>query len=342
MEKIIKEENENLPFLRDLTLKPKVKSYKFLSITEYNEIQRRTKKNLIFVYKNFFLCKIIYIFIMIYIVVFSLIKYNDSIPDNFERTDLPEYTYIKDRYLSFLNKLPTYEHTHQTNKTIFWCWFQGLESVPPLYLSCLNSIRQNCKDYNLIIINESNFQDYVDFPKHILGKYKKNYMTKTHFSDLLRLELLIKYGGTWIDASVLISKFDERYFNNDLFFFQQESEGCLGSSWFITSEKDSPLLKTTRDLLYEYWHKNHKLYNYFLFHLFLKLASEKYQQDIKNIPYVSNQSPHILLSYLTQKYSESIFNQILEKESVHKLSIKVGQGPKDSFYNHIIQIYNPK
>ena len=153
---------------------------------------------------------------------------------------------------------------------------------------------------------------------------------------------LIKYGGTWIDASVLISKFDKRYFNNDLFFFQQESEGCLGSSWFITSEKDSPLLKTTRDLLYEYWHKNHKLYNYFLFHLFLKLASEKYQQDIKNIPYVSNQSPHILLSYLTQKYSESIFNQILEKESVHKLSIKVGQGPKDSFYNHIIQIYNPK
>ena len=138
MEKIIKEENENLPFLSDLTLKPKVKSYKFLSI----------------------ICKIIYIFIMIYIVVFSLIKYNDSIPDNFERTDLPEYTYIKDRYLSFLNKLPTYEHTHQTNKTIFWCWFQGLESVPPLYLSCLNSIRQNCKDYNLIIINESNFQDY--------------------------------------------------------------------------------------------------------------------------------------------------------------------------------------
>ena len=27
-------------------------------------------------------------------------------------------------------------------------------------------------------------------------------ITKTHLSDLLRLELLIRYGGTWIDATV--------------------------------------------------------------------------------------------------------------------------------------------
>jgi len=29
----------------------------------------------------------------------------------------------------------------------------------------------------------------------------------------------VKYGGTWIDASVLMTKYEERFFRNDLFFF---------------------------------------------------------------------------------------------------------------------------
>ena len=48
-------------------------------------------------------------------------------------------------------------------------------------------------------------------------------MSPTHFSDLLRLELLIKYGGTWVDASVLITKYTKDYFNKDLFFFKKET-----------------------------------------------------------------------------------------------------------------------
>jgi hypothetical protein len=41
-----------------------------------------------------------------------------------------------------------------------------------------------------------------------LEKYQKKIIDNTHFSDLLRLELLIKYGGTWIDASVLVTKYN--------------------------------------------------------------------------------------------------------------------------------------
>ena len=51
-----------------------------------------------------------------------------------------------------------------------------------------------------------------------MDKYKKGIFTRTHFSDILRLELLTKYGGTWIDASVLITKFDSRFYDNTLFF----------------------------------------------------------------------------------------------------------------------------
>ena len=43
-------------------------------------------------------------------------------------------------------------------------------------------------------------------------------------TDLLMLELLIKYGGTWIDSTVLctssIENIPEYYFDSDLFFYQ--------------------------------------------------------------------------------------------------------------------------
>ena len=82
-------------------------------------------------------------------------------------------------------------------------------------------------------------------------------------SDLLRLELLIRYGGTWIDASVLITEYDDSFFYKDLFFFKSREEYWFyGSSWFITAEKRSPILKTTLDLLYEFWKHNYSLYNF--------------------------------------------------------------------------------
>ena len=186
----------------------------------------------------------------------------EIIPDraHYMKTDKIRFNYLKAIYGDFLNDLPTYQHTHQKNKTIFWCWLQGIKKAPKLYISNLNSVIMNCKDFNIIIINETNMFKYIKFPSYIIEKYKKKYMTPTHFSDLLRLELLIKYGGTWIDASVLITKYTKDYFYKDLFFFQERSYGCVGSSWFISSEKGNPILKTTRDLLYEYWRVNFSLY----------------------------------------------------------------------------------
>lgn len=261
---------------------------------------------------------------------------------NFISTGLNEFNYVKNNYDSFKEKLPTYYNTHITSKNIFWCWFQGLENAPIISKSCLKSIRINCPDYNIIIINNKNMHNYVHFPNYILEKFKNKYMTPTHFSDLLRLELLIKYGGTWIDASVLVTKFEERFFNSELFFFQQRTAGCVGSSWFITSEKANPILITARDLLYEYWRKRDNLCNYFLFHLFIKMACEKYVNSFRNIPYFSNYQPHILQSYLKKKYSEAKYNEILKIISIHKLTVKLSQIPGDSFFNHIIETYYPK
>ena len=57
------------------------------------------------------------------------------------------------------------------------------------------------RDREIVLITQDNLFNYVQFPDYILKKWEAGVITNTHFSDLLRLELLIKYGGTWSDET---------------------------------------------------------------------------------------------------------------------------------------------
>ena len=241
-------------------------------------------------------------------------------------------------YKKYIDNIPFYQHSHVYTNNIYWCWLQGRDNAPKLYQTTFNSVKNNCHKHNIIIINQTNINEYVKFPSYIIEKYKNNMITNTHFSDLLRLELLIKYGGTWIDASVLITKCEEKFFEKDLFFFNL-------SSWFITSEKDSPVLKTTRDLLYEYWRRENYLCYYFLFHELLLISFQRYKNDHLNMPDISNVHEHILQKYLMKKKKVTLYSNIIKNISIHKLNVKFLRKHFNfniSLLNHIMNIYSTK
>ena len=132
---------------------------------------------------------------------------------NFREKQEIDSKYIKNKYKYFFDELPIYNHTHQYSNKIFWCWLQGEHNAPKLYKANLNALRRNCKNHDIIVITEKNMNQYINFPSFIINKLNKNFISKTHFCDILRLELLKKYGGTWIDASVLITQYDESFFS---------------------------------------------------------------------------------------------------------------------------------
>ena len=283
--------------------------------------------------------KKIYLLLILVLIIFILER---NIHKGFRIIDEKKVKYLNNNFNSFINDLPIYENSHETNKIIFWCWLQGKENAPKLALANLNSIRKFYNDFKIIVIDESNIDKYVNIPPYIIQKYKKQKFSKTHFSDILRLELLIKYGGTWMDSSVLITNYDSRFFNKDLFFFGEKSTGCVGSSWFITSEKKSPILRTTLDLLYEYWRKNNFLYHYFIFHIFFKFVCDKYQKDYNNVLFFSNGPSHELQKLLKMPFNETQYKMILNKVSVHKLTIHKSNFKNNSFYSHIIEEFYPR
>ena len=91
----------------------------------------------------------------------------------------------------------------KNSDTIWMCWLQGMEKAPLLVQRCYESIQKNIPGKKIILLDESNIFEYISLPDDIVEKWKKGIIGAAHFTDLVRLQLLITHGGYWIDATVL-------------------------------------------------------------------------------------------------------------------------------------------
>ena len=217
---------------------------------------------------------------------------------------------------------------HKPGK-IWMFWSSGEESAPPIARKCIASIRENLPDREVVVLSERTYRDYVTFPSFIQEKIDRGEMMKAHMADLLRLELLIRYGGTWIDATVFCpgGKIPAYMLDSDLFLFQDLKPGFDGhcqriSNWMITARAGNPVLKLTRALLYEYWREHRKCEDYFIFHHFFEMAIDAYPEEWGRVIPFSNAAPHILLLRLFEPYDDAVWEAVREMTPFHKLSYK--------------------
>lgn len=238
---------------------------------------------------------------------------------------------------------------HKKSEIIWWCWFQGLESAPPIVKACYRSLQQHIKNKEIRVIDETNRKEYVQFPDYIERRWKKRQITPEKFANLIRLELLIKYGGTWIDATVLCSgdHYPPEYLNADLFFFQymrKDTNRFSGiSSWFISSYSNNPVLMTLRDMHYAYWKDFDCVLEYFIFHRFIEMIFHIRPEIVYAMPYGYSPDCQILLNHWSEQFDQRKWDQLTERVSFHKVSYKnLGNIPNDkgNYYNHILKEYS--
>lgn len=232
------------------------------------------------------------------------------------------------------------EKDHKISDTIWICWFQGMENAPEIVKKCWQSVIKNNPDKNVIVITENNMLDYITFPDYIIKKWKQGIITHTHMTDLLRLELLINYGGLWLDATVLCTgKAPEYFFDSDLFFFQTLKPGRDGhasyiSSWLIEAKTNNKILMATRALCYEYWKENNAMWDYFLLHDFMSIVLERYEDEWKKVVPRDNATPHILLLRLFDQYDEKTWNAVKSQTQFHKLTYKFQQKNNSDYISY--------
>ena len=251
---------------------------------------------------------------------------------------------LQKKYIRVLEKFDIgyIEKTHETSNKIWICWFQGIENAPNLVKQCYQSVVNNNPNREVVLLTEDNIDKYVQFPEYIIAKWKQGIITNTHMTDLLRLELLIRYGGMWLDATVLCTgSAPDYFFNSDLFFFQTLKPGRDGhcnyiSSWLIEAKTNNKILMATKELCYEYWKENDIMLDYFLLHDFMSITLERYDEEWKKIVPRDNATSHILLLRLFEQYDKKIWIAIKEQTQFHKLTYKFDENKtkkKETYYD---------
>lgn len=222
------------------------------------------------------------------------------------------------------------ESCRQEHNPIIWTiWLQGMEQAPKIVQQCYASMCKHITDRPIVVITEDNFRDYVTFPDYIMEKYEKGVISKVHFADLLRVELLAQHGGTWLDGTVFCSDkpFQPYILDGELFLFQMLKPGLDGhcrsiSSWLMTAYAGNPIILLTRALLHEYWRTHNYAVEYFILHDFIQMAVEAYPQVWSKVVPFSNAIPHILLLRLFEPFDSRVWEGIRAQTSFHKLSYK--------------------
>lgn len=263
--------------------------------------------------------------------------------------ELKLYKKLRKKYLPLLKNIDLDNNTaiKPSSKYVWVCWMQGLENAPYLVQQCFQSLKDNLKDRKIILITSENIEQYTNFPSYIIEKYKKGIITHTHFSDLLRIELLCRHGGTWIDSTVFCSgdNIPSYMLDSDFFLFQNLKPGSDAStlnvsSWFMTSSPNHKFVLAVRKLLWNYWKNNNRLIDYFLLHYFIELVAEYYSDDWKKIVPYPNSIPHILLLRLFDSYDEEIWLALKSVCPFHKLAYKRSKEDfeKDgTYYKYLIE-----
>ncbi len=253
------------------------------------------------------------------------------------------YLKLKKKYSKFIKKNIACEN--KTSKYVFTCWLQGEENAPELVKACINSMRKNLKNREIVVITAENMKDFVEFPSYIIEKWQKGIITNTHFSDILRSALLAKHGGLWLDATVLCTGDITKYINNDteLFVFSNEhrrNDVEILSSWLIYAKPNNPIIVNTLNLLYKYWEKKNKLCDYFLFHKLFTICAKALPEEWAKVPFFSNINPHVIWFYeFFKPFNKNRFEDVKKMSNFHKLSYKFDKNDlqKGSFYEYLIE-----
>lgn len=172
---------------------------------------------------------------------------------------------------SFAGENP-YSGDFDGKNPIWVCWWQGEAEMPEMVQGCIKSLRRNIPNNStIILITIDNCFEYVTFTDTVIDKFNRGIISYTHLSDILRAELLYRYGGLWIDATYYVSnEIPENLFNRELYSiaFEEPLWGMdiMKGRWTLSlleAVKNNPAIQFLMEGLWIYWESANELVDYF-------------------------------------------------------------------------------
>lgn len=225
-----------------------------------------------------------------------------------------------------------------SSNNVFSYWSDGEVNCPPLVRMCIDSHRRAYPD-NYILLDDSCIENWIKVPKII--KEKRACMSKTHYSDIIRLLLLKEHGGIWLDSTVFITN-KLQIESGSFFAFTRPKDPFLLSSWYLqTFSPNNYLISKWLESLLNYWSEHNSLNDYFLLHY---LFEANYHQDRKfrkiwaSREFYTFEDPHLLQSILLDKFDSAKLEMVLAKSGIHKLTWKLPEFlPEDCNLRYLLR-----
>lgn len=241
------------------------------------------------------------------------------------------------------------EQDNRYRDCIWICWWQGMDNAPDIVKQSISSIQEHAGLHKVILITDENCHEYVKFPAWIEEKRRAGIISKTHISDILRLCLLAKYGGVWLDSTFFCTGDLEDCFNSSVWSikrpdYRHTSVACgdFANYSFGCNSDSRQVFATILNYLLQYW-KTHDYMVDYLFLDYLIIQAQKREKDIaeafsKIVP--NNPKCDELIKILGQPYDETLWNKLKEDTELFKLTWKAAfplkvEG-KATFYRKLI------
>jgi len=205
---------------------------KITKLFEYNEKFTFFENNIAeadrYIYNNTITC--VYKYNLIYETSNDSLIHSKNLPFHKKVLELDTINIINDNLIYHLPKI------------IFSYWDPYNDVIYAHFQNWKNKISN---EWKIIILNKTNLNEYIDI--QFINKYIN--LDATRFSDFIRLYLLIKYGGVWMDASIIITNGDflDNYHSEminkkyDICIYENKKESCEYphlDNWFFMAPRN--------------------------------------------------------------------------------------------------------
>ena len=254
-------------------------------------------------------------------------------------------TAVCKKYLKYRDVAPTgLEFPNmQANEPIWMFWNKGLEQAPELIKTCYRSIEKYA-GRQVILLTDRNMPEYICMPEYLNEKLKSGVLPLAIYTDLMRMALLEHYGGTWMDATILLTEeIPQAILNSDFFVFHnslgQLDNPVLYPVWFIHAKQNNETITKIRNVLFAYWARNNHVPEYLFSNIVITQVMKLSPDVERKMPYLNSDYSEYLVKVLGDKYTEDKFNWIKNLTGIHKLTYKLEPSidKEGTVYHHIVR-----